>query len=480
MKVCEYCNSIVDDDTTTCPSCSASLFSKKCEVCDTVYKGAACPECAKREAEARTQAEANRARVEAESKANTGLAWKTALTVFLPFVGAWFLLRDGVKKGYRIFAIIWCCFMALEIGLFVTDQGAGSRALAALLCLAPVGVYLFRHKDGQGEQGGMQGKVPLAAFAAVLVVALGGSILVQPEPSEQALDSTETSRTTPAVVPAAALNGSETEATSSSAGESSSASSTASESASTSSSTASGPTANDVTLTATTKYVEYSSKTADPLKLVKSDNADATITAEGELDLTTVGTQTVTYTIELGGQTATQDIKFTVRDTKAPTISFVDAKPKIDAGDSFDALGNMEYVRDKVDGNLVYVEEPPEAQGKEAGLERFYDAGWYTIEGEVDSSTPGTHQLLVTACDKHGNKTTRELLVTVRAAQAEAAGTAAPAAEQHTYIVNVNTGKFHVPGCRDVSRMKESNKMEVTATREEMVARYDPCGHCNP
>lgn len=51
---------------------------------------------------------------------------------------------------------------------------------------------------------------------------------------------------------------------------------------------------------------------------------------------------------------------------------------------------------------------------------------------------------------------------------------------KHTYILNANTGKFHIPGCRDVNRMKESNKREVTETRDEMISRYDPCMHCNP
>ena len=70
-----------------------------------------------------------------------------------------------------------------------------------------------------------------------------------------------------------------------------------------------------------------------------------------------------------------------------------------------------------------------------------------------------------------------ELLVTVKEAVQEAAQ---PAAATYTYIVNVNSGKFHLPGCRDVKKMKESNKMEVTATRQEMLEKYSPCGHCNP
>ena len=87
MKVCDYCNSIVSDDATACPNCSAAQFSKQCETCGTKYKGATCPECTQREHDARAQAEADRQQRAAEAKANTGLGWKTALTVFLPFIG---------------------------------------------------------------------------------------------------------------------------------------------------------------------------------------------------------------------------------------------------------------------------------------------------------------------------------------------------------------------------------------------------------
>lgn len=50
-----------------------------------------------------------------------------------------------------------------------------------------------------------------------------------------------------------------------------------------------------------------------------------------------------------------------------------------------------------------------------------------------------------------------------------------------TYILNTNTGKFHYPDCRSVKDMKDKNKQEVEATREEIIARgFDPCGNCNP
>ena len=57
--------------------------------------------------------------------------------------------------------------------------------------------------------------------------------------------------------------------------------------------------------------------------------------------------------------------------------------------------------------------------------------------------------------------------------------TTTPSAQ--TYILNTNTKKFHRPSCGSVSQMKESNKQEITASRDEIISMgYDPCKKCNP
>lgn len=50
-----------------------------------------------------------------------------------------------------------------------------------------------------------------------------------------------------------------------------------------------------------------------------------------------------------------------------------------------------------------------------------------------------------------------------------------------TYIININTGKFHYPTCRSVKQMNDSNKKEVTGNREDLISQgYSPCRNCNP
>lgn len=52
---------------------------------------------------------------------------------------------------------------------------------------------------------------------------------------------------------------------------------------------------------------------------------------------------------------------------------------------------------------------------------------------------------------------------------------------EKTYVLNTNTGKFHKPTCSSVDQMKESNKLEFTGTREDVIGMgYEPCGKCHP
>ena len=55
------------------------------------------------------------------------------------------------------------------------------------------------------------------------------------------------------------------------------------------------------------------------------------------------------------------------------------------------------------------------------------------------------------------------------------------AEEEQTYILNVNSHKFHFPECSGAKDMKEQNKREFTGTRSELIEEgYEPCGSCNP
>ena len=50
-----------------------------------------------------------------------------------------------------------------------------------------------------------------------------------------------------------------------------------------------------------------------------------------------------------------------------------------------------------------------------------------------------------------------------------------------TYILNVNSKKFHLPGCSGAASIKEENREEYTGDRQALIDQgYDPCKTCNP
>lgn len=53
--------------------------------------------------------------------------------------------------------------------------------------------------------------------------------------------------------------------------------------------------------------------------------------------------------------------------------------------------------------------------------------------------------------------------------------------EARDYVLNTNTRRFHDPGCKSVSDMKDKNKEEFHGSREELIEQgYKPCGNCRP
>ena len=219
-----------------------------------------------------------------------------------------------------------------------------------------------------------------------------------------------------------------------------------------------------------TASLEYSLKETDPLKLITCDREDITVTTEDHLDLSSAGEQEITYVLHFNDSEREVKKVFQIKDTKAPDIRLNEQERTIEYGESYDPYANIVSVSDPVDGDLK------RAEGEES-------AGVYRIEGNVDSSQPGTYELKVIAADRNGNESTDTFRVTVSEAPApEPVQAAAPAVPTHDYIANANTGKFHIPSCSSVNQMKESNKVYYyDVTRDDMIAwGYDPCGRCHP
>lgn len=49
------------------------------------------------------------------------------------------------------------------------------------------------------------------------------------------------------------------------------------------------------------------------------------------------------------------------------------------------------------------------------------------------------------------------------------------------YVLNLNSHKFHLPTCKDVPKIKESNYDTTSKDRETLIDEgWSPCGHCHP
>lgn len=216
-----------------------------------------------------------------------------------------------------------------------------------------------------------------------------------------------------------------------------------------------------------TDVLEYSNKETDPLQFISSNTEGISFSTEDKLDLLKLGEQTITYTAVLGDIQTKVSHTFTIKDTKAPSIQIEAEAVTLEYGQSYDPYSNIKSVEDPVDGALTRVDSDP---GKP-------EKGWYYLEGPKNISSAGYYDFTVHACDQHGNTSSRSFSVTMKEeVKAE------PEVPRHTYILNIKSGKFHYPDCRDVGKMKDANKRVMeNVTREEMIAAgYSSCGHCNP
>ena len=56
-----------------------------------------------------------------------------------------------------------------------------------------------------------------------------------------------------------------------------------------------------------------------------------------------------------------------------------------------------------------------------------------------------------------------------------------PASDIASYILNVNSKKFHKPTCSGAASIKEENRQDYTGTRQDLIDEgYSPCGTCKP
>lgn len=142
----------------------------------------------------------------------------------------------------------------------------------------------------------------------------------------------------------------------------------------------------------------YGQGSLDPMDAISYVNTDYdyTLTADTDsIDLSKLGSTTVTYTLTVTDQYGQQDTRtfskvFTVEDDEAPVITLNQDAVGLVKGTDYDPASNIASVTDNVDQNVTY-----------------------TLDGSVDTNTDGVYSINVKATDSSGNEAETFFIVTV-------------------------------------------------------------------
>lgn len=145
----------------------------------------------------------------------------------------------------------------------------------------------------------------------------------------------------------------------------------------------------------TYSYGQGSVNPMDAISYVNTDY-DYTLTADTDsIDLSKLGSTTVTYTLTVTDQYGQQDTRtfskvFTVEDDEAPVITLNQDAVGLVKGTDYDPASNIASVTDNADQNVTY-----------------------TLDGSVDPNTDGVYSINVKATDSSGNEAETFFIVTV-------------------------------------------------------------------
>lgn len=144
-----------------------------------------------------------------------------------------------------------------------------------------------------------------------------------------------------------------------------------------------------------TAIIEYGSPNYDIRKVVDSIDGEI-VSIKKDVDTTKIGPQEIIVEVEKNRIIKEVPIIVEVKDTVAPEIQLKEKMISLTTGEDFDMLSNLSSVYDKVDGKIEY-------QQKEIVNDNV-DTNYYTVESNVDTTKPGTYEVVVKAVDKYGNQ----------------------------------------------------------------------------
>lgn len=192
--------------------------------------------------------------------------------------------------------------------------------------------------------------------------------------------------------------------------------------------------------------IEYGAKDLDIKKtIVKKTNGK--IKSISNIDTTKIGKQKIIFVVEKEG--LSKEVEYTVEvvDTKAPQIFVKEENIAIEVGTSFNAMENIQAVKDDVDGNIGYISLEDIYSNEEKRL------NYYTYSGSVDANVVGQYEIVIEAIDKNGNRAEKKFIVEINEKKAET-----------TAIIEVNEDNPSVSN--------ETNKSEIIDLAVPYINQY--------
>lgn len=195
------------------------------------------------------------------------------------------------------------------------------------------------------------------------------------------------------------------------------------------------------------KEIEYGTKDYDVKKELVKNVENAEIKDFSKLDTSTIGEQTLSFTLVKDDVEKLIEHKVKIIDTKVPIIELETESKEIYVNDEYDFMSNIKEVKDEVDGAISLKNDALEinksateeynklskenisddtkvantplkdfliedVDGKEEKV--LYLKGYYYVDGAVDTSTVGEYKITIIAIDINGLKTDNTFNVIVK------------------------------------------------------------------
>lgn len=213
----------------------------------------------------------------------------------------------------------------------------------------------------------------------------------------------------------------------------------------------------------------YPSDTTDQSVTWKSSNTSiATIDSDGYIHGKRLGTVTITAK-SANGFTSSIDIE--IQPVPIQSIDLSLSENSIYAGDSI-RVQTVFYPENATEKTLTWESSDTSVAKVDGGKIRGVSAGKATI----------------TAYTANGlSKSVTIEIIAKPVTRSSGSGSSSSSSgggifnENANYMINTNTGKFHHIWCKEIKKMKDSNKWEYQGTRDEIINMgYIPCKKCNP